>query len=162
MKKILGLMLITVFALTLAGCKGDDTPDPVDCDLNPTHEDCQEPDVDCTATPDHPDCEEPDLDCTATPDHPDCVVDDEEPTVVRLGTHWVPSLDPNWVDPLTGEGYMAEDKRLASLNALDIVLDELNVEIEFVEYTGDIREQFLQSVIAQDPVADVVLMWGGR
>jgi hypothetical protein len=96
-----------------------------------------------------------------TPNDPECDDPDEEPTIIRLGTHYVPNIDPNWVDPLTGEGYMAEDDRLASLMALQIVLEELNVQIEFVEFTGDIREQFLQSVIAQDPVADVVLMWGG-
>jgi hypothetical protein len=135
MKKIISLILVFTFVFLLAACGngngGSDVPKP------PT-----------------------DVDCDETPNHADCVVD-EEPTTIRLGHHWVAEIDPTWVDPLTGEGYMAEDSRLAGLHALEVVLEELNVEIEFVEYSGDIREQFLQSVIAQDPVAEIVLMWGG-
>jgi predicted small lipoprotein YifL len=150
MKKVISLFLVLVVTVSLAACGGngdtDDPPVEVDCTVTPEHEDCQE---------------EPELDCNVTPDHPDCEVDPGEPTIIRFGSHWIPELDPNWVDPLTGEPYMAEDARLAGLVALERVLEELNVEIEFIEYTGDIREQFLQSVIAQDPVVDIGLMWGG-
>lgn len=141
MKKIFGFILVVLFAATLSACKDDTPVEKSFCEENPTHEDC--------VTDGNQNDDKKNND------------NEEEPTVIRLGSHHVPALDPNWVDPLTGEGTMSEEKRLAYKAALDIVLEELNVEIEFVEFTGDIREQFLQSVIAQDPVADVVLMWGG-
>ena len=46
MKKL--LLFLTIFGLGfgLAACDPKDDPDPVDCDANPTHEDCDEPDPD--------------------------------------------------------------------------------------------------------------------
>lgn len=153
MRKVLSLISVLTLGFALAACDlGNDEPLVCDDGYSDVNGECIE-DTD-------------DLICDTGFIKEDgvCVVDEDddvEPTVIKFGSHWIPELDPNWVDPLTGEPFMAEDARLAGLQALNIVLKDLNVQIEFVEYTGDIREQFLQSVIAQDPVADVVLMWGG-
>ena len=154
MRKLFSLLAVLTLGFSLVACgNGDDTPEPEECE--PGYSDVNGV---CVADEEPLECDPGFSDVNGV-----CVEDDvtEEPTIIKFGSHWIPELDPNWVDPLTGEPYMAEDARLAGLAALNIVLEDLNVEIEFVEYTGDIREQFLQSVIAQDPVADVVLMWGG-
>lgn len=96
--------------------------------------------------------------------------EDEEPTdepgntetvTLKFGTHWLPGLDPNYQDEITGEYPMQPDARNAYLSALAKIKEELNVEFEFVEYTSDVREIILQSVMAGDPVADIVNLWGG-
>lgn len=84
-----------------------------------------------------------------------------ETITLKFGTHWLPGLDPNYQDEITGEYPMQPDSRNAYLAALDRVRSELNVEFEFVEYTADTREIILQSVMAGDPVADIVNLWGG-
>lgn len=84
-----------------------------------------------------------------------------ETVTLKFGTHWLPGLDPNYQDEITGEYPMQPDSRNAYLAALDRVKEELNVEFEFIEYTSDVREIILQSVMAGDPVADIVNLWGG-
>lgn len=84
-----------------------------------------------------------------------------EPTVIKYGTHWVAGLDPNYVDEVTGEYTMAESDRQAALAALDAIKSELNVEFEFVQYSGDVRTELMTSVLAGDPVCDLATIWGG-
>ena len=84
-----------------------------------------------------------------------------EPVVIRYGTHWVPELDPNHVDEVTGEYTMEESKRQAALAALEVVKNDLNVEFEFIQYSGDVRNDLMTSVLAGNPVCDLALIWGG-
>jgi beta-glucanase (GH16 family) len=51
------ILLLAIIAILLSACTPVD--DVIDCDLNPTHEDCQLDDdpVDCDLTPDHEDCD---------------------------------------------------------------------------------------------------------
>jgi len=84
-----------------------------------------------------------------------------EPIVIKWGTHWVPEIDPNWRDEVTGEPGMSPENLRASEIAYQKVLDELNVKIEFVQYPSDVREILLQSVLAGDPFADLVILWNG-
>lgn len=84
-----------------------------------------------------------------------------EPTVIKYGTHWVAGLDPNYVDEVTGEYTMAESDRQAALAALEAVKSQLNVEFEFVQYSGDVRTDLMTSVLAGDPVCDLATIWGG-
>jgi hypothetical protein len=84
-----------------------------------------------------------------------------EPTVIRYGTHYVKGLDPNYVDEVTGEYTMGEAERQAALAALDAVKKELNVEFEFVQYSGDTRNDLMTSVLAGDPICDLATIWGG-
>lgn len=84
-----------------------------------------------------------------------------EPIVIKWGTHWVPEIDPNWRDEVTGEPGMSPENLRASEKAYEKVLKELNVKIEFIQYPSDVREILLQSVLAGDPIADLVILWGG-
>lgn len=84
-----------------------------------------------------------------------------ETVTLKFGTHWLPGLDPNYQDEITGEYTMQPDARNAYLHALEVIKEELNVEFEFVQYSSDVREIILQSVMAGDPVADIVNLWGG-
>ena len=86
---------------------------------------------------------------------------DEEPVTIRWGTHHVPTLDPYYTDAVTGEYTMAEADRQAALAALEKVKEELNVEIEYIQYAQDPRNELLSSVLAGNPVCDLALMWGG-
>lgn len=84
-----------------------------------------------------------------------------DPVVIRYGTHWVNSLDPNYVDEVTGEYTMGESERQAALAALETVKKELNVEFEFVQYASDVQNELMTSVLAGNPVCDIALIWGG-
>lgn len=88
-----------------------------------------------------------------------------EPTIVRIGTHWVDGEDPLKIDETTG-GYTmtnisGEADRLLRVQALEKVKEELNVEIQFVNYAQDTRQELVLSVLAGNPVCDVAMMWGG-
>ncbi len=85
----------------------------------------------------------------------------EEPTVIRFGTHHVASLDPFWTDPVTGEAGMSPEDQYAYEQAWNKVLEEHNVKLEFVEYSSNTIEELLRSVLANDPVAEIVFLWGG-
>jgi predicted heme/steroid binding protein len=66
MKKILGLILVGMFIVTLAACgDGVQLPDVIiDCIENPDDPSCEIPDeVDCIVNPDDPACEEEPTDC---------------------------------------------------------------------------------------------------
>ena len=89
----------------------------------------------------------------------------EEPTIVRIGTHWVDGEDPLKIDETTG-GYTmtnisGEADRLLRVQALEKVKEVLNVEIEFVQYAQDTRQELVLSVLAGNPVCDIAMMWGG-
>ncbi|MGL4736293.1 MAG: ABC transporter substrate-binding protein [Cellulosilyticaceae bacterium] len=83
----------------------------------------------------------------------------ESPTVIRFGSHVANGYNPNYKDPITGEYDMDEEEREVYLGAMQKVKDELNVEIEWVQYPGDPTEVLLQSVMAGDPIADVVHLY---
>ena len=84
-----------------------------------------------------------------------------ETKILRWGTHWVAGLDPNYTDPTTGEYTMSEADRQAALAGLAAAKEQLNVEVEFIQWATDVRSELITSVLANNPVADIVLMWGG-
>ncbi len=87
---------------------------------------------------------------------------EEEPIVIRWGTHWVNGLDPHFIDETTGTYAMTqEDDRLARIAAEEAVLAQHNVKIEYVQYAQDTRSELVLSVLAGNPVCDVALMWNG-
>ena len=85
----------------------------------------------------------------------------KEIVTIRYGTHYEQGLNPHYVDEVTGEYVMAENEREARLAAEQAILDELGVVFEYVQYSGDTREVLLQSVMANDPVCDIAVLWGG-
>ncbi|MGN7453369.1 hypothetical protein ACTHPH_01000 [Paenibacillus pasadenensis] len=84
-----------------------------------------------------------------------------EPTVIVFGTHWQAGDDPSWKDPVTGEPGMSPEQLLARQKAQEAVLSELNVEIKWLQYPTDLRESLLKSVLANAPLVDLALLWGG-
>jgi hypothetical protein len=85
----------------------------------------------------------------------------EPPKVVTFGTHWVAGDDPSYRDEVTGESGMSpENLRIAEI-AEKKVLDELNIDIQWAMFSSDTREDILRSVLANDPVCDIALLWGG-
>lgn len=85
----------------------------------------------------------------------------QEAKILRWGTHWVAGLDPNYTDPTTGEYTMDETSRQASLAALQAAKEQLNVDVEFVQYATDTRSELITSVLANNPVCDIAVLWGG-
>lgn len=84
-----------------------------------------------------------------------------ETKTIRFGTHWVAGLDPYYTDPTTGEYTLGEAERQASIAALEKAKEELNVEVEFVQYATDTRSELITSVLAGNPVCDIAMIWGG-
>lgn len=80
---------------------------------------------------------------------------------ITIGTHAQKEIDPNWRDPITGEPFMTPDELRAAEAALAKVKEELNVEIEFLQYPQDVSTILLQSVLAGDPVCDLAILWNG-
>jgi len=81
--------------------------------------------------------------------------------VIRIATHSVKEIDPEWRDDITGEPYMSPETLRAAQKAVESVKKKLNVDLEFLQYSGDVREVLLQSVLANDPVAELVILWNG-
>ena len=82
-----------------------------------------------------------------------------DPVVIRFGSHAGNAMNPDYKDPVTGEYAMSEEYREITLAAMQKVEDELNVKIEWVQFPGETTEVLLQSVMAGDPVADVVNLY---
>jgi hypothetical protein len=81
--------------------------------------------------------------------------------VVTFGTHRIASDDPSYRDEVTGEPGMApENLRIAEI-AEKKVLDELNIDIQWAMFPNDTREDILKSVLANDPICDIALLWSG-
>ncbi|MGM9551103.1 MAG: hypothetical protein ACI3XA_02495 [Clostridia bacterium] len=87
--------------------------------------------------------------------------DNGEIKVIRIGTHAQSEDDPYWVDSITGESAMDPDKRKAAETALTKVKEELNVEIQFLQYSSDLKQLLLQTVLAGDPYCELAILWGG-
>lgn len=87
----------------------------------------------------------------------------KDPVLIRVAIWWPEGDDPRYRDPVTGEypDTMPLALREAKLKALETVLEELNVDMQFVPYSLPIEQEILQSVLAGDPVAEIVGMWGG-
>jgi len=142
-KKRLSIVLILMmFVALFSGCSGGGTKTTVDSDSNDTS----------TVTTNQTDETEADVGDTGI---------SEEPIVIRWGWHNMKNLDPYWVDEATGEYTMDEASRQAALAALEKVKEELNVEVEFIQYTQDVRSELITSVLANDPVCDIAGIWGG-
>ena len=65
------------------------------------------------------------------------VVKAEELTKIRVALWWTEGDDPTFRDPVTGEypDTMPTALRDARLKALETIKEELNVELEFVQYS---------------------------
>lgn len=84
-------------------------------------------------------------------------------TKIRVALWWTEGDDPTYIDPATGtyNDNMPTALRDARIKALETVKQKLGVELVFVQYALDVRQQILQTVLAGDPVGEIVGMWGG-
>lgn len=140
-KKVVALLMGAVLAFSLTACGNEDTPASASSASESSAEESKQESVSEEST------EQPTV--------------PEETVVIRYGTHWVNELDPNHVDDVTGEYTMSEANRQAALQALEKVKQELNVEFEFIQYSGDVRNDLMTSVLAGNPVCDLANIWGG-
>lgn len=85
-----------------------------------------------------------------------------EPTVIRWGHNWISEMDTTYRDPVTGESSLSPESMEARLYAEQQVLEKYNCTIQFVQYPTDVTEIILQSVLANDPIADVVRITNGN
>lgn len=84
-----------------------------------------------------------------------------EPTIIKWGHNWIPEMDTTYRDPVTGESPLSPEEMAARLYAEQQVLEKYNCKIEFVQYPSDVTEIVLQSVLAGDPIADIVRVING-
>jgi len=138
MRKYLSISIILAFCVVMLGACSGSSNDSKSTDTE------KETTTDTTAKPE---------DTTTKPTG--------EPTTIVFGTHWQAGDDPEWKDPVTGKSGMAPDQQLARQKATEAVLKELNVKIKWIQYPTDLRESLLKSVLANAPLVDVALLWGG-
>lgn len=140
-KSVLAMLMMAcmLFGLTACGGGGDTTPTPTP-----------------TQAVENPGTENPEA--TPVPTEP---AEPKEIVTIKYGTHWVNGLDPHYTDEVTGEYVMAADQREARYAAEKAILDELGVVFEYVQFSGNTTEVLLQSVMANDPVCDIAVIWGG-
>ncbi len=87
---------------------------------------------------------------------------EEEPIIVRWGTHWVNGQDPNFIDETTGTYAITDETdRQIRLAAEAAVLEKHNVKIVHVQYAQDTRSELVLSVLAGNPVCEIARMWSG-
>ncbi|MBQ8540741.1 MAG: hypothetical protein IJ435_04615 [Clostridia bacterium] len=94
-----------------------------------------------------------------------CANSDEAETgavvdTIYIGHHYIPEIDPTYIDPITGEPGMAPDKRIASLNALATVKEELGVDVKWKAWINGATRDCLQTVLAGDPFAHMAVLSG--
>lgn len=80
----------------------------------------------------------------------------EAPTVITYACVNRDQKDPYAKNAITGEYIMREDDRDMYIQILDEIKEELNVEIEFIDFPGYVWEVLLQTVLSGDPIADLV------
>lgn len=84
-----------------------------------------------------------------------------EVKIIRIGTHAQSEDDPTWVDSITGVSNMDPDTKKAAEIALAKVEEEMNVKIQFLQYSSDLKQLLLQTVLAGDPYCELAVLWGG-
>lgn len=149
-KKVVALMMSAVMAFSLAAC-GDqaETGGSVESGGGTSQENSSE---NSESTPESTPAPE---NTESQPETP------AEPTVIVYGTHWLNNLDPNHVDEVTGEYTMGEADRQAALEGLKAVKEQLNVEFEFVQFPNNTMTDLMTSVLANDPICDIAVLWNG-
>ena len=80
----------------------------------------------------------------------------KEPVVIRIAHNWPREMDTGFRDPITGEPFLGQEELNARIYAEEQVLKKLNVKLSWIPYPGNLREDILRSVMAGDPLAELV------
>ncbi|MGN0507038.1 MAG: hypothetical protein ACI4FZ_10780 [Lachnospiraceae bacterium] len=155
-KSVIAMLLVVCMMFGAAACGGKTTPD-TDNQGGSTTETPAPTNAE-TQTPDNGKQDTQQPEATKAPEPTE---GPKEIVTIKYGTHWVQGLDPHYTDEVTGEFVMAADQREARYAAEQAILDELGVVFEYVQYPSDTREALLQSVMANDPICDLAVIWGG-
>lgn len=158
-KKLISLVLSAALVLSMAACGNDDTPVDGSNSTSQSGDDSTPESKSDESSSDTGDSGADSASDTGSEDQGGAA--SGEPVVIRYGTHWVAGLDPNNTDEVTGEYTMGEAERQASLAALEAIKNELNVEFEFLQYPVDVQSDLMTSVLADNPICDIAIMWGG-
>jgi hypothetical protein len=84
----------------------------------------------------------------------------EGPAVIRIAHNWPREMDTTFRDPITGEPGMGQEELNARVYAEQQVLEKLNVQLQWIAYPSDLNEDILRSVLANDPIAELVRIVG--
>ena len=79
-----------------------------------------------------------------------------EPVVIRIAHNWPREMDTSFRDPITGEPRLGQQELNARIYAEEQVLQKYNVKLAWIPYPSDLREDILRSVLAGDPLAELV------
>ncbi|GHU03725.1 hypothetical protein FACS1894147_08050 [Spirochaetia bacterium] len=83
-----------------------------------------------------------------------------EPVLIRIAHNWPREMDTSFRDPITGEPALGQQELNARVYAEEQVLEKLNVKFQWIPYPGDLNEDILRSVLAGDPLAELVRVVG--
>lgn len=79
---------------------------------------------------------------------------------IYIGHHYIPEIDPTYIDPITGEPGMAPDKLKCAMAALETVKEELGVDIKWKQWPSGATRDCLQTVLAGDPFCHMAVLSG--
>ena len=79
-----------------------------------------------------------------------------EPVTIRIAHNWPREMDTNFRDPITDLPYIGQEEMNARIYAEQEVLRKYNVKFQWIPYPGNLNEDILRSVLAGDPLAELV------
>ena len=79
-----------------------------------------------------------------------------EPVIIRIAHNYTREIDPSFRDPISNRPYIGQEEMNARLYAEEEVLRKFNVKIQWIQYPGNLNEDILRSVLAGDPIAELV------
>ena len=79
-----------------------------------------------------------------------------EPITIRIAHNWPREMDTSFRDPITNLPYIGQEEMNARIYAEEQVLKKFNVKLQWIQYPSDLNEDILRSVLAADPLAEMV------
>ena len=77
---------------------------------------------------------------------------------VIFGSHYIPTWDPTYVDPVTGDIAVSPEQMEVIEAATKAVKDQLGVTIKWVQWEHGVGEDLLPSVLSGKPICDVAMV----
>ena len=84
----------------------------------------------------------------------------DDAIVIRVAHNWPREMDTSFRDPITGEPALGQEELAARIYAERQVLEKYNVRFSWIPYPSDLNEDILRSVLAGDPLAELVRIVG--